>query len=233
MLQPSPHLAHMPKMAALDNMFGRIFGRLTAMIPRIQSGAKTCSRGSIRARPSRTRARRATLIQPRPPNGSTRSNPSFESRAASGRNSCYPRSTARRRISASYPTYCPSAPIGTRSRPKSRVHFPATSTSRPASRRSFAGMRWRWSCARTPLTASSAGTSRATPPPPRFSRSASIISSAGRTANRAAMSSFSSRTRPPASMRAPSSKAVSPRRSWSVIGRRSAAPASHPIPIPG
>jgi hypothetical protein len=35
MLQLSPHLAHMPKMAGLDNMFGRIFGRLTAMIPRI------------------------------------------------------------------------------------------------------------------------------------------------------------------------------------------------------
>ena len=52
-------------------------------------------------------------------------------------------------------------------------------------------------------------------------------------ANGAAMSSSSSLTRPPASTLAPSSKAGSPRSSWSAIGRKSAAPASRPIPIPG
>ena len=51
-------------------------------------------------------------------------------------------------------------------------------SSRSGSRRSSAGMRWRWSCAPTRRMASSAATSRATRPPRRSSRSASIISSA-------------------------------------------------------
>ena len=85
--------------------------------------------------------------------------------------------------------------------------FPATSKWRRASRRSFAGMPWRWSCARTRPMANSADMSRAKPPPPRFSRSASIISSVARRGNRGAMSSSSSLTRPQASTLAPSSRA--------------------------
>jgi hypothetical protein len=64
---------------------------------------------------------------------------------------------------------------------------------------------------RTRPMANSGAMSPATPPPPRFLRSASIISSAGRTANAAATSSSSSRTRPLASTLALSSKAASPR----------------------
>ena len=54
--------------------------------------------------------------------------------------------------------------------------IPATWRSRSASRRSCAGTRWRWSCARTRPTANSAATSPATRRPPRSSRSASTTS---------------------------------------------------------
>ena len=67
----------------------------------------------------------------------------------------------------------------------------------------------------------------------RSSRSASIISSAAPTPPRAAISCSSSRIRRPASTRAPSSKAGSARTSSNAIARRSAAPASAPIRIPG
>ena len=87
----------------------------------------------------------------------------------------------RRTNSALLPTCCP-RPTATRSRPRSRAPFPAILSSRNGSRRSCAGTRWPWSCAPTWPRASSAATSRVTLPRPRSSRSASIISSARRTA---------------------------------------------------
>ena len=179
--------------------------------PTIGSGVAACSRDSIRPLRSTTQRWQTIAIRPRQPNGSTRSNRSFAWWEASAPNSFCPRLAGRRRISASYPTCCPLARIETPSRSKSRARIPATSIWRRGSPRSFAGMRWRWSCARTRPMANSEVMSPATPPPPRFLRSASIISSAGRRANTAAMSSSSNLTQPLASTLELSSKAASPR----------------------
>ena len=75
----------------------------------------------------------------------------------------------------------------------------------------IAGMRWPWSCAPIWRMATSAVMSQATPPPPRFSRSASIIFF--RATNAAAMLYSSNLTQPRAFTLAPSSRAGSPRSS--------------------
>jgi hypothetical protein len=160
-------------------------------------------------------------IRRRPPNGWPRLNRLSVLRERTAPSSFCQLLTARPRSSGSERISLPICLTAIPSRSNGNLLFQAISRWRNGSRPSSAGTRSPWSCARRRPMAISVVTSRATPPPPRFLRLASIISSTPTQALTTATLSSSNRIRRQASMRALFSKAGCRKSSSSGIARRS------------
>ena len=128
--------------------------------------------------PCSTPRRSKTPIRTRRASGSSRSTPCCGCTARSGRITCSSGSSTTRAAPAPTCRSSRTPPTSTRSRRRRSRTTRATARSRSASRPTYAGTRWRWSCRRTGRARSTAATSPATPRRPRCTRSASTISGA-------------------------------------------------------